>query len=59
MTPALGCSAWLFFWCGEGNGCLAELGEMIGDFLYLLVDGVFFSGTILLWLVEENMIANI
>lgn len=59
MTFALGCFAWLFFWRGEGNGRLAELGEMIGDFFYLLADGAFFFGTIFLWLAEENTIANI
>lgn len=59
MIFVLGCFVWFFFWCGEGNGRLVELGEMIGDFFYLLVDGVFFFGIIFLWLVEENMIVNI
>ncbi|MGQ7114528.1 hypothetical protein ACUOFC_52785, partial [Escherichia sp. TWPC-MK] len=36
-----------------------ELGEMIGDFLHLLADGAFFSGTIPPWLAEENTNANI
>ncbi len=47
------------FWRGEGNGRPAELGEMIGDFLHLLADGAFFSGTIPPWLAEEKTIANI
>lgn len=46
VTPAPGRSARLPFWRGEGNGRPAELGEMIGDFLHLLADGAFFSGTI-------------
>lgn len=54
-----GRSARLPFWRGEGNGRPAELGEMIGDFLHLLADGAFFSGTIPPWLAEENTIANI
>lgn len=45
VTPAPGRSARLPFWRGEGNGRPAELGEMIGDFLHLLADGAFFSGT--------------
>ena len=59
VTPAPGRSARLPFWRGEGNGRPAELGEMIGDFLHLLADGAFFSGTIPPWLAEENTIANI
>ena len=49
VTPAPGRSARLPFWRGEGNGRPAELGEMIGDFLHLLADGAFFSGTIPPW----------
>lgn len=48
-----------FFWRGEGNGRSVELGEMIGDFFYLLADGAFFFGIIFSWLVEENTIVNI
>ncbi|EFZ0110656.1 ATP-dependent helicase [Shigella dysenteriae] len=59
VTPAPGRSARLPFWRGEGNGRPAELGEMIGDFLHLLADGAFFSGTIPPWLAEENTNANI
>lgn len=59
VTPAPGRSAQLPFWRGEGNGRPAELGEMIGDFLHLLADGAFFSGTIPPWLAEENTNANI
>lgn len=59
VTPAPGRSARLPFWRGEGNGRPAELGEMIGDFLHLLADGAFFSGTIPPWLAEENTVANI
>ncbi len=61
MTPAPGRSAQLPF---SGvvkvtNRHQAELGEMIGDFLHLLADGAFFSGTIPPWLAEENTNANI
>lgn len=59
VTPAPGRSARLPFWRGEGNGRPAELGEMIGDFLHLLADVAFFSGTIPPWLAEENTNANI
>lgn len=59
VTPAPGRSARLPFWRGEGNGRPSELGEMIGDFLHLLADGAFFSGSIPPWLAEENTLANI